>query len=224
MVVLGLDSANPYPPGWTLDNCDNLSRCGLCRWPKTLAYLGRAGVNGHLEFCVPSSPPATQRQAFPVPPVPTLTVAVQIERQRQPSRWEDWRFRITDVVLDEGQFGSQMRTLRDDGNTAITLHPGLPVSLHRDEAEGYYLNLSSGSPVWFVMWRVAEDDPSRAWPEFVTVSYHEAGRLLDAQERVDNVPLPADVRAALQSFADEHYKPEVKQRRRPASFRAPDKR
>ena len=157
-------------------------------------------------------------------PVPTLTVAVQIERQRQPSRWEDWRFRITDVLLDEGQFGSQMRTLRDDGNNAITLHPGLPVSLHRDEAEGYYLNLSSGAPVWFVMWRVGEDDPSRAWPEFVTVSYHEAGRLLDAQERVDNVPLPADMRAALQAFADEHYKPEVKQRRRPASFRAPDQR
>ena len=35
-------------------------------------------------------------------PVPTLWVAVQIERQRQPSRWEDWRFRITDVLLDEG--------------------------------------------------------------------------------------------------------------------------
>ena len=157
-------------------------------------------------------------------PVPTLLVAVQIERLQKPTRWEDWRFRITDVLRDEGQFGNQMRTLRDDGHSAITLHPGLPVSLHRDEAEGYYLNLSSGAPVWFVMWRVAEDDPSRAWPEFVTVSYHEAGRLLDAQERVDNVPLPADVRGALQAFTDEHYRPELKQRRRPASFRAPEQR
>ena len=151
-------------------------------------------------------------------------VAVQIERLQKPTRWEDWRFRITDVLRDEGQFGSQMRLLRDDGRSAITLHPGLPVSLHLDEAEGYYLNLSSGAPVWFVMWRVAEDDPSRAWPEFVTVSYNEAGRLLDAQERVDNVPLPSDARDALQAFVDEHYRPEVKQRRRPASFRAPEQR
>lgn len=155
---------------------------------------------------------------------PTLTVAVIIERLRQPSRWEDWRFRIADVVIDEGQFGNQARTLRDDGQTATMLHPGLPVRLHRDEGEGYYLNLSSDAPVWFVMWRVHEDDPSLAWPEFVTLSYHEAGRLLDAQERVDNVPLPPQVHAELQAFTDLHYRPEPKQRRRPASFRAPEDR
>ena len=33
----------------------------------------------------------------------------------------------------------------------------------------------------------------------MTLSYNEAGRLLDAQERVDNVPLPADVRDWLQA-------------------------
>lgn len=157
-------------------------------------------------------------------PRPTLHVAVQFDRLRAPTQWEEWRFVLTGVLLDEGQFGSGARQLRDDGRTATFLHPGLPVTLHQDEAEGYYLNLSSGSPVWFVMWRLHEDDPSRARPEFVTLSYHEAGRLLDAQERVDNVPLPADVRDWLQAFADEHHKPEPKQRRRPASFRAPGDR
>ena len=78
---------------------------------------------------------------------PRTTVAVQIERLRQPSRWEDWRFRINDVLLDDGQFGTQSRLLRDDGRQALFLHPGLPVTLHRDEAEGYHLNLSSGAPV-----------------------------------------------------------------------------
>ena len=67
-------------------------------------------------------------------------------------------------------------------------------------------------------------DPSRAWPELVTLSYHEAGRLLDAQERVDNCPLPPDVVAWLQAFTDEHHRPEPKQRRRPASFRPTDQR
>jgi hypothetical protein len=158
---------------------------------------------------------------------PNLRVAVQIDRQRQPNRWEDWRFDIAQVLLDEGQFGAAPRLLRDDGTTASFLHPGFEVSLHRDEAEGYYLNLSSGAPVWFVMWRLSEgpaDEPPMATPERVTVSYHEAGRLLDAQERVDNRPLPTEVCAWLQAFADEHYRPEVKQRRRPASFRAPQDR
>ncbi len=147
-----------------------------------------------------------------------------MERTAQPNAWEDWRFRVADVVQDEGQFGSEPRQLRDDGKQRLDLHPGLAVTLHRDEAEGYYLNLSSGAPVWFVMWRASEVDPSRAWPERVTLSYHEAGRLLDAQERVDNLPLPPDLCAWLQAFADEHYKPEPKQRRRPASFKAPEQR
>jgi hypothetical protein len=155
---------------------------------------------------------------------PTLRVAVLIERQRQPNAWEDWRFAIADVVPDDGAFGSAPRTLRDDGRTAQVLHPGFEVTLYRDEGEGYHLNLSSGSPVWFVMWRIDDEDPSRAWPELVTLSYNEAGRLLDAQERVDNLPLGPEVRAWLQAFTDEHYRPEPRQRKRPASFRAPDQR
>jgi hypothetical protein len=154
----------------------------------------------------------------------TLLVAVLIERRRQPNAWEEWQFRVADVLIDSGEFGSQSHTLRDDGRMAQILYPGLNVALHRDEGEGYYLNLTSGAPVWFVMWRIDDEDPSRAWPELVTLSYNEAARLMDAQERVDNVPLPADVRDWLQAYADEHYRPEPKQRKRPASFQAPEER
>lgn len=155
---------------------------------------------------------------------PSVRVAVLIEREKDPNQWEAWRFRVTDVVADEGGFGDAPRMLRDDGKTAQFLHPGLPVSLFTDEAEGYYLNLSSGAPVWFVMWRLAEDDPSLARPEFVTLSYNEAGRQLDAQEKVDNVPLQAEARDWLAAFTETHYKPEVKQRRRPQSFQRPEDR
>lgn len=155
---------------------------------------------------------------------PSVNVAVLIERRKQANRWEAWTFRIADVALDEGGFGDGMRLLRDDGQTATFLHPGFSVALFRDEAEGYYLNLSSGQPVWFVMWRIDEDDPSRAWPERVSLSYNEAGRLLDAQERVDNVPLPAHVTTWLQAYTDAHYRPEPKRRQRPASFRPPEQR
>jgi Protein of unknown function (DUF3305) len=155
---------------------------------------------------------------------PVLQVAVVIEREAQPNRWEDWRFTIAEVVQDEGGFGNEPRVLRDDGKFRRTLFPGFKVELFADEGEGYYLNLTSGGPVWFVSWRIDDEDPSRAWPEIVSLSYNEAGRWLDAQERVDNLPLPAEVRDWLQEFNDAHYRPEPKQRRRPQSFVEPAKR
>jgi hypothetical protein len=153
-----------------------------------------------------------------------VSLAVLIERQCRPNAWEDWRFTVADVAVDDGGFGDAPRLLRDDGRVATTLHPGFELRLYRDEAEGYYLNLSSGAPVWFVMWRIDEDDPSVARPVAVTLSYNEAGRWLDAQERVDSVPLPSALRRWLQDYTDAHYRPEPRQRRRPASFLAPDQR
>ncbi len=155
---------------------------------------------------------------------PSVTVAVVMERETQPNRWEDWRHRIVEVVPDELAFGAVPRVLRDDGRVMRTLFPGFRLELFRDEAEGYFLNTSSGAPVWFVMWRVDDDDASRAAPEIVSLSYHEAGRWLDAQERVDNVPLPQDLRGWLQAFVDANYRPEPKQRRRPQSFLPPGER
>jgi hypothetical protein len=79
--------------------------------------------------------------------------------------------------------------------------------------------------VWFVVWRIDDDDPSRAWPETVSVSYTEAGRWLDAQERVDNVPLPADLVAWLQGLHRRALSAEEKKaRRRPQSFVSPAER
>ena len=155
---------------------------------------------------------------------PSLRVAVLIERRRAPNPWQEWVFEIADVVVDDGQFGATSRLLRDDGAIALFAHPGLPVTLFRDEAEGYYLNLTSGRPAWFVMWRIDDDDASSAWPERVTLSYNEGARSLDAQERVDIVALPAEMCDWLQVFTEQNYRPEPKERRRPASFVAPDRR
>ena len=155
---------------------------------------------------------------------PGIRVAVVMEREAAPNQWEAWRFKLVDVVPEEAAFGTAPRVLRDDGKVQRSLFPGFKLELFRDEAEGYYLNLSSGAPVWFVMWRTDDDDPSRAWPETVSVSYTEAGRWLDAQERVDNVPLPADLVEWLQAYTDEHYRPEPKKRRRPQSFLPPEQR
>ena len=158
------------------------------------------------------------------PERPSIRVAVVMERETAPNRFEDWRFRIAEVVPHEDAFGSEPRVLRDDGKLRQTLFPDFTLELFRDQAEGYFLNLRTGAPVWFVVWRADDADPSRAWPETVSVSYEEAGRWLDAQEHVDNVPLPAELAAWLQAYVDENYRPEPKKRRRPQSFLAPGER
>jgi len=161
-----------------------------------------------------------------VPPTerPSVRVAVVMEREAHPNPWEDWRFRPVEVVADEAAFGAEPRVLRDDGRIRRTLFPGFTLELFRDEGEGYHLNLRTGTPVWFVMWRRDDADPSRAWPETVSVSYNEAGRWLDAQERVDNVPLQPEFAAWLQAYTDAHYRPAPKKRRRPQSFLSPEQR
>lgn len=169
------------------------------------------------ELPPPSAPPAPS-------PRPALQVAVVMERETSPNQWEAWRYKLIDVVPQEEAFGTEPRVLRDDGKVRRSLYPGFTLELFRDEAEGYQLNLASGAPVWFVVWRIDDEDPSRAWPETVSVSYTEAGRWLDAQERVDNVPLPPELVAWLQAYTDQHYQPEPKRRRRPQSFLAPDQR
>jgi hypothetical protein len=155
---------------------------------------------------------------------PAVRVAVVMDREAHPNQWEAWRFSLVDVVPHEEAFGVAPRVLRDDGTQQRTLYPNFQLELFRDEAEGYHLNLTSGAPVWFVMWRIDDEDPSRAWPETVSLSYTEAGRWLDAQERIDNVPLAGELVAWLQAYTDEHYRPEPKKRRRPQSFLPPEQR
>ena len=47
---------------------------------------------------------------------PSVKVAVVMAREAQPNRWEEWRFSVVDVLLDEGGLGDS-RMLRDDGHT-----------------------------------------------------------------------------------------------------------
>ena len=82
---------------------------------------------------------------------PSVSVAVVVEREAEPNAWEDWRFRVAEVVEQQEAFGETPHKLHDDGKFARWIHPGFTLELFRDEGEGYYLNLSSGRPVWFVV-------------------------------------------------------------------------
>lgn len=154
---------------------------------------------------------------------PRLTVAVVMRRERIDNAWQPWRWVLADVVPHEDGFGDQPRLLLKDEREERWLHPGFKVELFTDDAEGYYLNVSTQHPCFWVVWRMEEaaalaDEPV-AVPQIVTLSYHDAGRWLDAQETVEQVPAPPDVVAWLQQFVDEHHVLEAKRRQRPQSFK-----
>ncbi len=139
------------------------------------------------------------------------------------SRWQSSRWVLADVVPQENSFGVVPRLLLKNEDEERWLHPGYPVELFTDDVEGYYLNVTTEAPCWFVLWRMEEEasisiEPI-ARPEMVSLSYHDAGRWLDAQETVEQVAAPVPVVEWLKAFVDEHHVLEPKRRKRPESFR-----
>jgi hypothetical protein len=139
------------------------------------------------------------------------------------SRWQTWRWVLAEVIAQEAGFGTQPRLLRQGDDGEHWLYPGFMVELFRDDAEGYHLNATTPAPCWFVLWRMEEEatlaDEPLARPIAVSLSYHDAGRWLDAQETVEQVPAPPDVLEWMQAFVQEHYVVEPKRRKRPESFK-----
>jgi len=155
---------------------------------------------------------------------PCLDVAVVMRRERINNPWQPWRWALADVVPHEASFGDQARLLLKDDNEERWLHPGFKVELFLGDAEGYYLNVTTPKPCFWVVWRMEEEaaiaQEPVAVPQIVTLSYHDAGRWLDAQENVEQVPAPLQVVEWLQDFVDQHHVLEAKRRQRPQSFKS----
>lgn len=154
---------------------------------------------------------------------PCVVVAVVMRRERIDNHWQPWRWVLADVVPHEEGFGTQPRLLLKEAHEERWLHPGFKVELFPGDAEGYYLNVTTERPCFWVVWRMEEaaalaDEPV-AVPHIVTLSYHDAGRWLDAQETVEQVPASLEVAQWLQAFVDQHHVLEAKRRQRPQSFK-----
>ena len=182
----------------------------------------------------------TENPMTPTPNRPAIEVDVVMRREPVSgpmSRWQAWRWVLADVLLrsspeettaltpDDVHEPQAVEPIDGAGHGASThwLFPRFRVTLFRDDAEGYFLNLNSPTPCFWVVWRPDEaqlvDGEPLAVPQTVTLSYHDAGRWLDAQERVEQVAAPEDAVDWLRAFVDTTYQPEPKRRKRPDSFK-----
>jgi len=162
----------------------------------------------------------------PSPRIDQLTFALSVvmERVALASRWQPFKWQAAGVLPDDGSRERVTVLSTREGLTQL-LYPGFEARVFADEAEGYYLNVTAPDPRVFVVWRIPEDDVDSALPHSVTLSYNEAARWMDAQEHVDGVPMPAEIKARLGEWVAANYKPpEKKQRIRPKSFESKEGR
>jgi len=151
---------------------------------------------------------------------PTYAIAVVMRRRRAQSPWADWIWEPWSVLA--GDTAGEVRLLVDDAQGATQwIHPGFELSLHRDEAEGYYLNVVASDPRVFVLWRMEGEE---GLPVEVTASFNEAGRWLDAGHSVDGVAMPREIYAWVGDYVEKNYRPEPKKRIKPRSFQHPKDR
>jgi hypothetical protein len=149
---------------------------------------------------------------------PVFPVAVVMQRRPAQSKWADWLWEPQGVIPDPG---GSAHPLREEGAAALWLHPGFKLVLHKDEAEGYYLNVSAPKPRVFVLWRM---EGEAALPLDVTASSDEAGRWMDGGHSVDGVAMPPEIFAWVGDYVEHNYRPQPKKRIKPRSFQHPKDR
>jgi hypothetical protein len=149
-----------------------------------------------------------------MPAHPKRRIAAILERLPVESRWEDYRWSLLGVVPDEG---GEARTLIDGPRQLQRLYPGLEVALYPEEAEGYFLNVSTDEPSVFVSIRI-DEATSEPYAAQATLSYHEAARWMDGGERVERTLAWPELVAWMGQWVEDNYRPEPKKRHRPRSF------
>jgi hypothetical protein len=151
---------------------------------------------------------------------PRFPVAVVMQRRQLDNRWQSVAWEPRSVIPSIEPKGAP-RLLVDEAGTQQWLYPGFELVLHRDEAEGYYLNVSVPGARVFVLWRLDDD---QGLPLDVTASYNEGARWLDGGHSVDGVSMPAEVYAWVGEYVEQNYRPEPRKRIKPRSFVHPKDR
>ena len=147
---------------------------------------------------------------------PDFALAVVMQKQPIDNRWQSEIWEPVAVFADTATGDDAEQVTDSDGVERWVFH-GLHLTLRREEAEGYYLNISTQQPRVFVLWQFEAD---RGVPQQVSASYNDACTWMDAGEQVDSVAMPPDMYDVVSEFARQHYRPEPKKRIRPRSFQS----
>ncbi|MGA2892721.1 MAG: DUF3305 domain-containing protein [Xanthobacteraceae bacterium] len=137
-------------------------------------------------------------------PLARLQVGVVAERRKAASAWAVYVWRPV-AVLPGAPDVAQWTAL--DGNAeCMNFYVGpADVELHRTDAAGYRDNLSTGTPLlWVVLRATGGEPPYRVIT--VTAAPGEGEAFTESgTDLVDAVPMPEPMRAAIAQFIAQHY-------------------
>lgn len=134
----------------------------------------------------------------------SIPVGVVLERSKGEGRWSDYLWRAASVLTGVPDTPPWSK-LSGDEMRAAYYAGAAEIELHRAETANYSDNLSTGAPLVWVVLRPTFNDPPFELA-VVTADPAEAEAMAaigDAQ--VDSVPMPQEIRDAVEAFVAEHH-------------------
>jgi hypothetical protein len=137
-------------------------------------------------------------------PIVSIPVGVTVERRKAESAWADAIWRPASVFA--GVPTAAPWTVIESEPDAATYYAGKAViELYRTETENYRSNLTSGSPLLWVILRSTGSDPTFNVLA-VTADPAEGEALTGAgNDLVESVPMPESIRKTIRDFVAEHH-------------------
>jgi uncharacterized protein DUF3305 len=134
----------------------------------------------------------------------SIPVGVVVERLKATSPWLDFVWRPV-AVLSGLPAAQPWTPLGPVGDTTSFFAGTATVALYRTETANYIDNLSSGAPLLWVALRATDTEPPYQVAA-VTADPAEGEAFTEAgNDLVDSVPMPEDIRAAVEAFIAEHH-------------------
>jgi hypothetical protein len=134
----------------------------------------------------------------------TIAVGVVVERHKAASPWLDFVWRPA-AVLPGMPAAEPWTSLGTTGDTTTFFAGTATVALYRTETANYIDNLSSGAPLLWVVLRPTEGQPPYEVLA-VTADPAEGEAFTEAgNDLVETVPMPAEIREAVEAFVAEHH-------------------
>ena len=149
-----------------------------------------------------------------------IPVSVLVERRQVTvGMWTQpqWNVRAVVAGMRVVESSPECTPVSRERDCETWMWSGLVLELFRDVCEGYWYNLQSGRPSLFVICHLDEEseDPSGGLiPAIVTADQDEASAHLESDDPVFSVPMPDKVHQWVERFVVEHYRPEIKRKRR----------
>lgn len=136
----------------------------------------------------------------------SMPLGVVIRKSPGVTRWARWIWRAVAVL--PGAPLADWKELRRDGDAVEYHATTLDLVLWRKETQAYLAELSTRTPSIYVILRDASDTAARQEVEvvLVTASPFEAQDYADSgEEIVEQVPMPAGLRAWIADFISRHH-------------------